>query len=166
MSLPLILSHVPVWVWVLLVVLIRMGCLALQDREVPLRRVIMVPVIFMVWGLSGLVSLAGYQVAPYAVWASMAVVLGVIGFVTGPGRIGVDLTRGVAHRPGSVVPLIRNVGLFGVQFALGMGMAMRPDMSGMLILLRSAVSGAMAGYFAGWAAAFFRRYEGAWRLVL
>lgn len=153
-----LLAGVPCWVWILLAVLVWQGCLAVRDNTVPMSRILLLPVIFIAWGVTGLVTGAGGTMAPYAVWALAAACFVVIGMRIGPRRMTVDAGRRLVHRDGSVWPLVRNIVLFGVQFGIGMGLALRPDLHGDLLLLRSAVSGAMAGWFGGWLVVFWQRY--------
>lgn len=46
-----ILSSTPIWVWILLVVLIKMGMNTSQERPVNLPKMFLAPLIFMIWGL-------------------------------------------------------------------------------------------------------------------
>jgi hypothetical protein len=51
-----ILIHTPVWVWPLLAYLVWMGIKAMRPRTTAVQRSLIVPAIFIIWGLSGLVS--------------------------------------------------------------------------------------------------------------
>ncbi|WP_342628680.1 DUF6622 family protein [Nguyenibacter vanlangensis] len=159
MSLPMILSHVPLWVWLLLSYLVWQGCAALSDTAVTVRRVALLPLVFVIWGLSGLVAHSGSTATPYLAWLIAAMCLAPVGYRIGPNRMVIDRTRGIVHRKGSPWPLIRNVTLFAAQFAIAIAVAAMPDRRVALDLLRGALSGALAGYFLGWALAFRRRYE-------
>lgn len=153
-TLPIILAHVPVWVWLLFAWLVYSGLCALRDREQRVARLAIVPVVFILWGLSNLL-LGHHGTTPVLVWLACAVVLAPAGLLSGR-RLRIEPARGLVHRPGSVLPLVRNVALFAAQLWLGIAMAMDPDHRDTLVAMKSALSGAMAGYFLGWALALYR----------
>lgn len=47
-----ILIHTPVWVWMLLAFLLWQGIQAMRPRRTPIWRALIVPVVFIVWGVS------------------------------------------------------------------------------------------------------------------
>ncbi|AYA39660.1 hypothetical protein HZS38_03170 [Xenorhabdus nematophila] len=53
MSLTSILKDTSVWVWILLVFLIMRGIKALSDREIRVERLFLLPLVFLVWGVYG-----------------------------------------------------------------------------------------------------------------
>jgi len=60
---------------------------------------------------------------------------------------------------GSVFPLIRNVTVFVVQYAVAVAAARHLDGQRVLAIAGRAVSGATAGYFIGWSIVFLIRYR-------
>ena len=80
-----IISHAPTWVWVLLVVLVLRGVKALQDRTMSLTRLLLLPVIFLVWG--------GYALCQDTEMSVLAWVSALIGLLLWAGGAGV-LLRG------------------------------------------------------------------------
>ena len=71
-----------------------------------------------------------------------------------------DHTTGKITRPGSVVPLIRNITVFALQYAVAVIAAVDPDGRTAATLIGRAVSGATTGYFLGRTIALLRQY---WR---
>ena len=69
-----------------------------------------------------------------------------------PMAIEADRARGLVYQPGSAVPLLRNLLIFGSHFAL------RAAQDPALLPWDCAVSGASAGYFAGWGVRFVSSY--------
>ena len=67
-----ILSETPVWVFVLLAFLVWQGIRALSDRAMPLWRVLMVPLVFMVIGLARLAFLRADIQTPLVAWIAAA----------------------------------------------------------------------------------------------
>ena len=51
-----ILTHTPIWAWVLLAWLIWQGIRAMRPRTGTIGRALIVPAVFIVWGLSRLLS--------------------------------------------------------------------------------------------------------------
>jgi hypothetical protein len=54
-----VVSHTPLWVWVLFAFLLSRGLVALRPREVAPSRALLVPIAFLLWGLDGLVGSRG-----------------------------------------------------------------------------------------------------------
>ncbi len=155
-----ILSGTPVWVFVLFAYLAWQGWQRLSPRVTTLRRVAVMPVIFIAWGLIGLVTRPVAAETVATIWSAAATAGGILGALTSPRSLEFDRTRGLVRRPGSILPLLRNLSIFGAHYGLNVAMAMRPDARMDLIGWDIAVSGLSAGYFLGWMIAFLRT---AWR---
>ena len=69
-----------------------------------------------------------------------------------------DHKTGEITRPGSVVPLIRNVTVFALQYSIAVIAAVDPDGRTTATLFGRAVSGATTGYFLGRTIALLRQY--------
>ncbi len=151
-----IIAGTPLWVFAMFAYLTWQGCRRLRPGVTAMRRVALVPAIFILWGLYGLFTrpLAAEQVA--AMWLPSAALGILLGAVTSPRRLLVDRQRGLIRQPGSVLPLLRFLLIFGGHYGLNIAMAVRPDMRHALILDDIAVSGLSAGYFIGWITAFLR----------
>lgn len=54
-TLPQILTHTPVWVWILFVFLITRGIKARQPATVTLEKLAIIPAIFLIWDIYDLV---------------------------------------------------------------------------------------------------------------
>jgi hypothetical protein len=63
--------------------------------------------------------------------------------------------------PGSVLPLLRILIIFGAHYVLRVAATIRPDSSSTYLTWDIYVSGAGAGYFFGWSLRFIRSYRGA-----
>jgi hypothetical protein len=153
-----IITHTPLWVWPLLAWLIWQGVQALQQRTQPLWRSLIVPAVFFFMGLRRLLVAHDGALAPL-LWFGAALAFGALAWTHGPRVIAVDRARGLATRPGSAVPLLRNVLVFLLQYAVAATAAMHLDPNGFGTLASYAVSGATSGYFAGWAAALILHYR-------
>src|ERR1700742_3008558 len=138
-----VVTHTPIWAWILLTYLIWQGIKAMQPRTTSLWRALIVPMIFIVWGLSrlGFGQQAG---APLVAWIVAALVLLPVGVLT-PRLFEVDHTTGQIKRPGSIFPLIRNIVVFAAQYAVAVTAAIHPDDRAIAVMIGRAISGATAG---------------------
>ena len=160
-----ILANTPIWVFALLALLIWLGTLSLRPRRTPLFRLLIVPIVFLMMGLSRLVF-AGGQLHLIGAWLAAAIVMASIALYAGPGAMSVDRQDGTILRPASWLPLIRNLSVFVLQYAVAVIAAMKLDSGGNVPLIGQAVSGACAGYFLGWSIGLIRRYRAEMRLAV
>jgi hypothetical protein len=128
----------------------------MRPRTVTLWRSLSVPVVFIVWGLSRLFSRADVS-GPLAAWLGAAAVLLAIGLLTAR-PIELDHTTGEIKRPGSVVPLIRNITVFALQYTVAVITAIDPHDATTAAIAGRAVSGGTTGYFLGRTIALLRQY--------
>src|SRR3954447_3367973 len=153
-----ILTNTPPWVFALLALLIWQGCMALRPSSQPLPRMLIVPAVFFLMGLSRLV-LGGKSIDLVLVWVASAAVFAALALYAGPRSVTVDGETGRILRPGSVVPLIRNLTIFMLQYAVAVVTAMKLAAYWNVAATAQAVSGACAGYFLGWTIALLRSYR-------
>jgi hypothetical protein len=153
-----IITHTPLWVWPLLAYLVWQGIKAMQPRTTPLWRALIVPAVFIVWGLTRLGFGQQGSIAPLIAWIAAALVLLPVGILT-PRPFEVDHDTGLIKRPGSVFPLIRNLVVFGLQYTIAVLAALHADDLAIGALVGRAVSGAMSGYFVGSTIALLREYR-------
>ncbi|MDB5620990.1 DUF6622 family protein [Tardiphaga sp.] len=153
-----ILVHTPPWVFVLLALLIWLGCLSLRPRSQPLRRLLIVPAVFFLMGLSRLV-LGGKSIELLVVWLVSATLLAALALYSGPRNVTIDRDTGYIRRPGSVLPLVRNIVVFVLQYAVAVVTAMKLNIGIDVAMAGQAISGACAGYFLGWTIALLRSYR-------
>ncbi|NVN85132.1 MAG: hypothetical protein HXX15_03490 [Rhodopseudomonas sp.] len=152
-----ILVNTPIWVFALLAFLAWQGGQALRPTTRPIWRVLIVPAVFLLMGLSRLV-LGGKAASLVLIWFAAAAVFLTVALIRGAGAIDVD-EQGNVVRPGSVVPLVRNLTVFLLQYAVAVVAAMKLDAFAGVAIAGQAVSGACSGYFLGWGIALVR----AWR---
>lgn len=148
-----ILQGTPLWVYALFAALAWLGARRLQPQTLPLARVWLVPAIFVIWGLAGLFGQRGASWDTLLYWplgAALGALLGASFAVP----LQVDRQHGLVRQPGSVVPLLRNLGFFGAHYALQVAMAVRPEGRDSMLGWDLAVSGFSLGYFAAWSARF------------
>ena len=143
-----ILIHTPLWVWILLAYLVWQGIKAMQPRKAPIWRALIVPVVFIAWGVSRIGF--GHQDGqwPLVAWVVAALVLLPLGVLT-PRPFDVDHKTGEIIRPGSAFALIRNLVVFMLQYTVSVISAIDAGDRALAIIVGRAISGATAGYFFG-----------------
>ena len=143
-----ILSHTPIWVWVLLAFLISRGIMAMRPREVSPSRMLVVPLVFLVWGLTGMFGADDlvYKLALFigGMLVGLAGGRGLASLLPAPRR---SRATGLLAMPGSPIPLIL-IGLaFATKYVGSVALALNPD-----IAVHAEIASAMAlvgGLFAG-----------------
>lgn len=151
-----ILTHTPLWVFPLFAYLVWLGIKAMRPRTVTIGRSLIVPAVFIVWGLSRLLSSRDFA-GPLAAWLGAAAALLIVGLLTAK-PLDLDHTTGEIKRPGSVVPLIRNITVFALQYTVQVLAAVDPHDATSVALVGRAISGGTTGYFLGKTVAMLRQY--------
>jgi hypothetical protein len=162
-----VIAHTPPWVWVLLAFLVYRGIVALQPRISAPQRLLIMPLVFLIWGLTGLFGQAAANL-PIAV---ATFVLG-IGAGAGTGRVVAmmrpapvfDPATRLLHLPGSPAPLILAVVGFTAKYLTSVAMALNPELRAQTFFnaFLGLEGGVLAGIFWGLAAyQFARALEGA-----
>ena len=151
-----ILSNTPTWVFVLFAVIAAMGARRLRDDERDVRRVCLIPVLFIVFGLLRLSQHddAG-AISAWLVAASAGLVIGSLAHPVmraTPGSFRVFLA-------GSMWPLARIMAIFGAHYFLNVAAVLSFDHRIDLMRVDAAVSGITAGFFAGWLWRFVQAYR-------
>jgi hypothetical protein len=153
-----VLTHTPLWVWALLAYLVWQGIKEMQPRTTPIWRALIVPVVFIVWGLSRIGSGHQDNVWPLLAWSAAALVMLPLGVLT-PRPFEVDHKTGEIIRPGSAFPLIRNLIVFALQYTVSVISAVDAGDRLLANIVGRAISGATAGYFFGSTIALLLAYR-------
>lgn len=157
-----ILQHTPWWVFALFALLLVLGVQALRPRTITMWRLLVIPGIFIGWGI---VTLAARSIgSPVLLWAwlvACAAGMAIAWQTTRLDGVTVDRGRGLVTVPASAFPLVRNLVIFVAKYCLAAAVAIAPVYSGSLFLWDISVSGLAAGYFIGWLLRFSARYRSA-----
>jgi hypothetical protein len=152
-----VITHTPLWAWMLLAYLIWQGIKGMQPRTSTIWRALIVPAIFIVWGVSRIGFGQQGNLYPLFAWIAAALLLLPVGVLT-PRPFEVDHATGQIKRPGSVFPLVRNIVVFAAQYTVAVTAAIHADDRAMAVIVGRAVSGATSGYFIGSTIALLRQY--------
>src|SRR3954447_11138267 len=151
-----ILIHTPLWAFALLAYLVWQGVKAMRPRTITIWRSLIVPAVFIIWGLSRLSSRQDYA-WPLVAWLAAAAVLLLISLLTAR-PLELDHTTGEIKSPGSTMPLIRNITVSALQYEVTVMAAVDPHDATTAAIVGRAVSGGMTGYFLGRTIALLRQY--------
>jgi hypothetical protein len=143
-----VLVHTPLWVFALFAYLVWQGIKAMQPRTTPIWRALIVPIVFIVWGISRIGFGHQGNAWPLVAWVVAALALLPIGVLT-PRPFDVDHKTGEIIRPGGAFALIRNLVVFSLQYAVGVISAIDASDRALALVVGRAISGATAGYFIG-----------------
>jgi hypothetical protein len=153
-----ILAKTPPWAFLILSYLVWQGLESLRARTQPFWRVLLVPAVFIAFGVSRIIVSGSPHLGALLPWTIGFVVWAPVAFATGPRLLAVDRSNGLVTRPGSLVPLIRNVGVFTLQYAVAIMAGGKMAGSASANLVAHGVAGCTAGYFAGWVIVAIRHY--------
>jgi hypothetical protein len=155
-----IAQNTPVWVFALLVLLIFLGVQALRPRIIPVRRLLIVPGVFIVWGLVTLAQRSVGSPVLLLAWLAFCAAGMSIGWrITQLDGVAFDRGRGLVQVPGSTFPLVRNLVIFAAKYGLAAAMAIAPAARGDLLFWDVGVSGLTTGYFLAWLIRFALKYR-------
>jgi hypothetical protein len=142
----------------LLAYLLWVGAKRLQPGVRALAKIWVTPAIFIAWGLIGLFQRRGDFSAVLGSWLIGALLGAALGLAVGI-PMQADRVRKLVLLPGSPLPLLRILIIFGAHYGLRVAAALHPQHSDSYLTWDIYVSGASAGYFLGWSARFINGYR-------
>jgi hypothetical protein len=155
-----ILLNTPWWVFALFALLVALGVQALRRRTVAVGRLVIIPIVFFIWGLGTLATRSAGSPLLILDWLAAGTIGLAIAWQTiRLHNVTIDRRRGVADVPGTAVPLVRNLVIFIAKYCLAAAMAIVPAWRADLLPLDIALSGLMAGFFIGWLVRFTLKYR-------
>lgn len=147
-----ILNHVPLFVWGILAALVAMGVRLSRTTAMTPRRVVALPLVWLVIGLWGVKSGAGLFSPAGLAWAGgLLAGATLVRLLRWPGQVRYDATARRFIVPGSWIPLTLMLAIFAVKAYAGMTLAMHPDVAHQVgfAVGTSAVFGFLSGCFLG-----------------
>lgn len=153
-----ILRHTPIGVYLMFFGLLALSALRLRAGVRDVRRVAIVPALFVVAGVIGL--LARHDVVAASMWLFAAIGGGLLGSLSRP-VMQADRPRREVWLPGSLMPTLRLLLIFAAHYLLHVAAALRPEQASNFMHWDAAVSGMAAGFFASWSWRFFQAWQSA-----
>lgn len=156
-----IITRTPVWVWAILGLLLWVGLKQSVPRSVGLRRITVLPLVMVGLSLAGMLTAFGTGHHALLAWgAAAAVAAAVVMQLNFPQATRYNSWTQQFELPGSWTPLVLMVGIFITKYAVGVTLAMHPE------LARDALfSQSMAALYGGFSGVFVGRAARLWRLV-
>jgi hypothetical protein len=155
-----VIANTPIWVWILFAFLLSRGFVALREREIQPGRALIVPIVFLVWGLTGLIESRGlgFDLALFAVGLAAGVFVGrALTALTPPPRLALD--AGTIVMPGSPIPFVLILVSFAVKYVAAVALALNVGSPAHAEIASASalVGGVFAGMFWGRTLTQFRR---------
>ena len=147
-----IVRHTPWWVWIVLAVMLRRGYVLTRPQEVPLARLALLPAVFVLLSIGGVVSTFGARPDALLCWAAGLVLAAYEMQRRGAPEGARYLPE--RHRfalPGSWLPLLLIVVAFALRYTMGVQLAMHDWLhrSSWLAIGASGSYGSLSGLFLG-----------------
>lgn len=161
-----IFSHVPVWVWFILALLIVLGTRQSRPQSVTRKRLLVLPLVWLVfgaWGVQNGFAQAGSAGLAMLAWAAgLLVSVGALVATGWPGQARFEPATGLYSVPGSWLPMLVMLGIFCARFAVGMALGLHPSLAhdSTFAGVASLSFGLLSGFFVGRSISILRR--GAW----
>ena len=154
-----VVTHTPVWVWVLFIFLISRGLKARRPATVTLERLAIIPGIFLIWDIYDLIVYRTLTPGTVALWTAGILAGAALGYVLMKQAV---ITRAEAprslYRQADYTALPFMMLAFGVKYVLGVMSAVSPQT--MQQPAMSALAIVSGGMFAGVFIGKFARYVG------
>lgn len=155
-----ILSGAPWWVYVLFICLMFVGVEATKTRTVAVRRLVIFPLVFVIWSLFNLyhhVIVAGNALIVY--W----IVFLLVGTYCGKKevqswKLRIDRNKGQITIPGSYSTIVLILVIFVLRFVWGYYYATKPHPSHWIYVADTITSALFTGFFVGRSFVFLKRY--------
>ncbi len=145
-----IITRTPVWVWGLLLLLIYFGILQSKRRELPKRRIAILPIVMISLSLAGILSAFGANWIGLAGWLIALVLVVLISQQIKPNsHITFSPTTQKFSVPGSWLPLYLMMAIFFTKFIVSVSLAIRPDFSKMTAFIFA------SSFIYGWLSSIF-----------
>jgi hypothetical protein len=156
-----IVQHTPSWVWVVFVTLIVLGIRQSFARRLRRGRVATLPIVFVALSLVGLVSALRADGGTLLAWAiGVCAAAGLALQAGAPAAARWLAAERVFEVPGSWVPLVLMLGIFGMRYAVAVLLALHPGLRGDAGF--AALAGLGYGIFSG---LFLGRAMALWQLA-
>jgi Family of unknown function (DUF6622) len=156
-----IITHIPLFVWPLFVILLIGGLKARKTSLVSLKVLMVIPTALLGWSLFSFFG--RYAADPIAIvlWVLCLGLGCFIGFSHIQRlKLQFDKQKKMVELPGSWLPLVFSMSIFAVKFSIGMMRAMLPHLEGSILFLGLELSsGLILGIFSGRAGGCFLRYK-------
>lgn len=123
-----ILTHTPYYVWAILAFLVYRGVIAMHDRDVEVRKLVMIPAVMLVLSLQDIGTKFGLGGWALAAWALGAAGVALAAGLAGSGRIAASAVPGHVRVRGSRLPLVMMMAVFFTKYMASVTLAVAPQL--------------------------------------
>ncbi|MBI2809623.1 MAG: hypothetical protein HYX67_02165 [Candidatus Melainabacteria bacterium] len=154
-----IISGAPWWVYALFAYLVSIGIQSIQPRTLPIKRLILMPVLFVVWSIYSLYGTFSMFPSLAFYWVALLALGAYLGFKeVRSWHFHSDHQKRTLTIPGNYSTLILILLIFVLKFFWGYLYATRTEISYWIYLSDTLTSALVTGFFVGRAAVFLKRY--------
>jgi hypothetical protein len=143
-----ILTHTPLYVWAILAFLVYRGMAAMRDRDVEVRKLVMIPAVMLLLSLQDIGTKFGLGGWALAAWAAAAAGMALAAGLAGSERIAASTVPGHVRLRGSRLPLVMMMAVFFTKYVASVTLAVAPQLR-QDTLFACIVCG-LFGVFNGW----------------
>ena len=154
-----IITHTPVWVWILLAALVALGWSQTRDRTVSLKRVTILPLIMIAFSASNVLQNASGHPGLLFAWAIACLTLAAaVMQIPLSHKTRYHAESGMLTVAGSWVPMTLILTIFVGKYVLAIFTAMQPEIGSStgFMTISALVFGALSGIFLGRAARLWK----------
>jgi hypothetical protein len=146
-----ILTHTPLYVWAILAFLVNRGVNDMRDRELEVRRLVMIPAVMLALSLQDIDAKFGLGGWALAAWALTAAAAALLAGLSGGTRIAAGSVPGAVLVRGSRLPLVMMLAVFLTKYVASVTLAVAPQLrhDTLFTVAVCALFGAYNGWFAG-----------------
>ncbi len=146
-----IITGTPLYVWVLLGYLLIRGVKATKDSEVSIQKMLIVPSVFILWGIEKIITHFTYLNEAFLLYFMFLMVGAVIGYYLYRKYRPIYSLEGVFYRKGSYLSMCIFLINFGVKYTLNVVMSIHPELIHNLdfTFIYGAACGISVGLFVG-----------------
>ena len=131
-----IISHAPIYVWVILSLLIWKGWKARHTYTVSWKDLIIIPVAMLIWTTYSIIKNYDlFSIVPWFVSVSVSVGIGLGQRMIHKSSLRFDKKKKIIEFSGSWIPMILFLSIFSLRFFLGATYGIHPELRGSLKLL-------------------------------
>lgn len=145
-----LLSHTPIWVFIIFFTLLILGVIQTKDRIVKVNTVFILPSAMILFSIFGIYSVFGFTIFPLLLW----LVGGLLAFAIGlklalPKLVGFSKEDNKLLIPGSKVPLILMMAIFFTKYFVGFSLARNLPLTNefIFVVIISLTYGIFSGVF-------------------
>lgn len=146
-----ILTHTPLYVWAILAFLVNRGVNAMRDREIEMRRLVIIPAVMLILSLQDIGTKFGLGGWALAAWALTTAAAALLTGLSGSTRVAVGATPGTVRVRGSRLPLVMMLAVFFTKYVASVTLAVAPQLrhDTLFVVAVCALFGVYNGWFVG-----------------